>query len=520
MRNLFLSIYGGIVASVLLVILTIYFLIQQFNETRYQQYLQQMSALSITLISNGVNRQKPQNRERWINLVSSLMAVDIMINQPNSYQQPGIIKQLQQYLIIGPYSAEQPLQVVISISSLTEKWLSATAFLALNELGHYPVEQRAQIFEQIKSSAHFNLARVPKQQLLLSSKQRRQLERGDTVLARGARLGQQEWISAYAPWGNTKDALNLGPIHFFQAYPFWLLLSAVISSLSLIALAVWLILNKLRKRLFKIQKTVDSIGSSYYDSAQIIVTNDAINALNSKILSMRNRIERLLDDQAYMIRAVSHDLRTPIAKLHFRLENISMLLPQQPLLVEQCKQDISNLNQLIDELLTYESLTTKADICLQPLDLYPTLLGEVEDLQAMQPQLHCSVEAKEIVSIDIAGNLPLLKRLFSNLLTNASKYANSTIAITVSQSTHYWHINVEDDGPGFTADIIDQVFKPFFKADSARTAQAGKGGYGLGLAISKQIARQHNGDIEVVNSVSGACLLVTIPVLACAQECR
>lgn len=513
MRNLFLSIYGGIFTSILLVIAAMYFLIQHVSEARYQTYLQQVSQLTVTLVTNGVNRQKPENRERWLSLVSSLMAVDIRINKRGDYQVPGLIKQGEQYLIIGQHSDEQPLQVILSMSNLTEKWLSATTFLALNELGHYPLEQRSTIFEQLASAATFNVERLPKEQISLSSKQRRQLELGDTVLVRSAKLGQQEWIRAYAPWGNTNDVLTIGPIPFFQAYPLKLLLTALIATLALIAFTVWLLLNKLRKRLLKIQQTVDSIGPSYYDSQQTKTSTDAISELNSKILSMRNSIERLLDDQAYMIRAVSHDLRTPIAKLRFRLEAITMIPDQQPELVEECKQDINSLNGLIDELLTYERLTTKPDISLEQIDLYPMLARELEDIQTMQTHLQCTIDSQGLKNIELQGNLLLLKRLFSNLLTNASKYANSKITIEIRQSQSKWLISVRDDGPGFDTEVISQVFKPFFKADSARTTQTTQGGYGLGLAIAKQIAKQHQGDVELSsNSCEGACLSVSLPI--------
>lgn len=516
MRHLFLSIYGGIVASVLLVTMGMYFAIQHINQARYLSYLDDVSKLTVTLVNNGINRQKPENRERWLNLVASLMDVELrLLDADTGYRKIGVDKQFEQYWISGPRDSAQSYQVLMISSGLTEKWLSATTFLALNEIGHYPIEQRQQVFDSIKQSATFQVERIHSSGIELTSKQKRQLERGDTVLVRSANLGQPEWISAYAPWGNTGDALTIGPIPFFQPYPLHLLLPALAITLVLIALTVWLILNQLRKRLVGIEKTVDAIGPKFYDGEQVTDSGDAIAALNSKIMSMRKRIERLLDEQAYMVRAVSHDLRTPISRLHFRLETIAMLLEEQPNLVEQCRQDLNSLNALIDELLTYERLSSKPDLKLEKVDLKALLISEVDELNQQSTSIISAFETSFAEPFYVQGNTLLLKRLLANLLTNANKYANTKVMVNGRKQDQAWLISIQDDGPGFVPEVIEHVFKPFFKADNARTTSTGQASYGLGLAIARQIAIQHQGDIQASNSTTGgACLTITLPIIS------
>lgn len=512
MRSLFLSIYGGIVCSILIVIFGVYFSLQHVNKIRYQAYLADVTQLTSTLVFQGINRQNDENKERWLDLVATLMDVNITTTiYDEGFRKAGLFAgKSGNYTLVSQVNADRDIQISITLTGLTEKLLSATAFLALNELGHHPVAQRQQIFEQIQQQASFNVERLDRQQIALSSKQLRRLNRGETVLVRSAKLGQQEWIVAYAPWGNTQDVLALGPIPFFETYPFELLLSAVMLCLLLIAMIVWMFINHLRKRVLQIQQVVDAIGPSTHQEVDSHSGGDTITELNEKIDNMARRIERLLNEQAYMIRAVSHDLRTPIAKLQFRLETIAMLLGDDQQVVVKCREDIDSLDRLIDELLTYERLSTKPDIQFTELDLLNLLQQEITETALVFSDIRFQITPEINSPLMLQGNQTLLIRLISNLLVNASKFAASSVIVDITQNNAGWQINIIDDGPGFGGEDIQSLFKPFYKADKARTA--GQGGYGLGLAIARQIARQHGGDLRAANGkAGGAVLTIELP---------
>ena len=514
MRSLFLSIYSGIVCSILAVVFGVYFSIQHINKIRYQEYLADVTQLTSTLVTKGINRQNEANKARWLDLVATLMDVNITTStREQGFLPPGLFADnADEYTLISPVQGDQEVQSSITLSGLTEKLLSATAFLALNELGRYPVEQRQAIFEQLQQQASFPVERLARQHLSLSTKQLRRLNRGETVLVRSETMGQQEWIVAYAPWGNTQDVLAIGPIPFFEAYPIELLLSAMLLCLLLIAVIVFLFINHLRKRVQQIQLRVDAIGPSHEADAHHPTGGDTITELNDKINNMAGRIERLLNEQAYMIRAISHDLRTPIAKLQFRLETIGMMLGEDQQLVDKCREDIDSLDRLIDELLTYERLSTKPDLHFAEVDLDPLLRREIADTEVVFSDIVFHFSADNSGAIPLLGNQTLLNRLLSNLLVNAAKFAHSRVDIRVTADAGRWRIEILDDGPGFGDEDIQSLFKPFYKADKARTT--GKGGYGLGLAIAKQIARQHGGDLSAANRATvGAAFTIQLPAI-------
>ena len=514
MRSLFLSIYSGIVCSILAVVFGVYFSLQHINKVRYQDYLADVTQLTSTLVAKGINRQNEANKDRWLDLVATLMDVNITTTtREQGFRQAGLSAiGADEYTLTSPVEGEQAIQISITLSGLTEKLLSATAFLALNELGHYPVEQRQAVFEQLQQQASFPVERLARQHLSLSTKQLRRLDRGETVLVRSESMGQQEWIVAYAPWGNTQDVLAIGPIPFFEAYPIELLLSAMVLCLILIAAIVFLFIDHLRKRVQQIQLRVDAIGPSHEPDADQHTGGDTITELNDKINNMAGRIERLLNEQAYMIRAISHDLRTPIAKLQFRLETIGMMLGEDQQLVDKCREDIDSLDRLIDELLTYERLSTKPDLHFAEVDLGPLLQREIADTEVVFSDIAFRLSGDDSHSMLLLGNQTLLIRLFSNLLVNAAKFAQSRVDIKVTSVAGRWCINIIDDGPGFGDEDIQSLFKPFYKADKARTT--GKGGYGLGLAIAKQIARQHGGDLSAANGdAGGAVFSIQLPAV-------
>lgn len=514
MRNLFFSIYGGIFISVLVVISSTYLIVQKVNSYRYQTYLNEVTQLTSSLLLNGIDRQQEQKKERWIESVSSLIDTEHkLIYQPERFTKPGIwfSQDINAYqLVIGP-SKQSNMQLILSITDFSDTWLSATAFLTLNELGRYNIEQREQAFNYIKQYAKYPVQRASTDKLSLSTKQLRTLSRGDTVFTRSSSFGHQESVTAYAKWGNTDDALILGNIPYFDSYPLHILLSALLITLLCIAIIVWLFLEHLRKRVIQIQQTVDAIGNDQSVEQDKQKNSDSIADLNTKIANMAQRIERLLSEQAYMIRAISHDLRTPIAKLRFRLDAIESANEDDEALIEHCQQDISQLDQLIDELLTYEHLSTKPDIRFSKLKLNNLVQQEVSEITNCFADINFNIDIKTS-NTQVMGNLVLLKRLLGNLLTNAGKYAHSQVKVELVQEQEQLSLLVQDDGPGFEPSILPDLFKPFYKADSARTFN--NSGYGLGLAICQKISSQHKGNIIAYNRpAGGAEIRVSLPLV-------
>lgn len=469
---------------------------------------------TLYLLNSGVQRQEPQDREKWLSLVGSLMGVKLsVINKPERFSGTQVAKlnlaDQDKYLLLAEVGKSQALQM--EVSSISEQIINATAFLLLNDLGRYPAEQRQQRFEQLSNAFPYEIARINTNRVNFDSEQLERLSRGETIVVWQTELGRSLHFEVYAPWGNSGDLLRLGPIHFFDPFPAWLTILGL--TIALIFLAVWVmaIIQKLAQQLKLMQAQVDGIEPEYIDEQTLPTTPDLVGQLKWKIDSMSGRIERLLSQKSYMIRAVSHDLRTPLSKAQFRLENLAIELGADHPMLLATKQNLAQLNLMIDELLSYEKLSQQQDIQFERMELVAITQQLTQDIQIVFPHADftCVSNARSCL-VDI--NPPLFVRMMENLLNNAGRYCDKKVLVSISvqSSYNYIEISVKDDGEGISEQAKESIFDPFFQVEQSRNNEAA--GYGLGLAIVKQIVLQHQATIHLADSNHGAHFVVRLPL--------
>ena len=519
MKRLFLGIYGAILSSIFIVLVASYFILNSINQHRYQMHLQQGLSGTVHLLSLGAERQKDEEQKRWLSLFSSLMDARASINPSSEFptsQETKIETLIAENTNLETFRIRHKLKktndwLILEFNGLTEDIATATAFLLLNELGRYPENERQSAFDELTKFFTYPVLRRSLQNLALDSNQLERLDRGETVVVLNQQLGQRLSISVYAPWGVTTDVLAMGPIQFFEPYPAEIVAPSFMVALLLIAFSVMLIIGHLATRIYRLQDTVDAIApidSLVQESG--IQDKDVIAQLNLKIQNMTRRIEKSMGEKANMVRAVSHDLRTPIAKIHFQLESLSAVLPESssPVL-RKCRDDLAQLNLLIDELLTYEELSAKQNIKVQDIDINQFVEEQLQGMKALFSGLSTNLESSVPKNFQISGNKILLNRLFENLLANAGRYAKTQIQIQLSESDGRLTLILDDDGPGLDEGKIQALFNPFTRGESSQQHP----GYGLGLSIVKQIAVQHHATIEAENNLwNGARFILRIPV--------
>ncbi len=227
---------------------------------------------------------------------------------------------------------------------------------------------------------------------------------------------------------------------------------------------------------------------------------------------MAGHIQRLLDVQRELTQAVSHELRTPLARLRFGMEMLaeSEDIDDRYAQLDKLDEDVSQLNTLIDEILTYASLeqgTPQLDFEVVDID---ALLARIErETKALNKPAQLRVEAESGLFVDAVPRY--LHRVIQNLVGNAMRYANNEVLLRfeVRQGTAF--LTVEDDGPGIPEEDWKRVFEPFTRLDDSRTRSTG--GYGLGLSIVNRIAYWFGGTIRVGRSVplGGASFIMRWP---------
>jgi signal transduction histidine kinase len=199
-----------------------------------------------------------------------------------------------------------------------------------------------------------------------------------------------------------------------------------------------------------------------------------------------------------MFSAISHDLRTPLARIRFKMERWPGPLS------EAIDNDVEQMNQMIGSVLGFIR-DGQASSARQKLMLTSLLEVVVDD--AAEAGQSATIGAAP--PLTILGDPAALMRLFSNLVGNAIKYAGA-VHVEVSRDGGDAIVRVEDDGPGLPESELERVFEPFYRADPARNLDAS--GVGLGLAIARSIAREHGGDIHLVRRTPGLAVVVRLPL--------
>ena len=286
---------------------------------------------------------------------------------------------------------------------------------------------------------------------------------------------------------------------------FTLLISAVASFVLAISIS-----RPLRELL---QRTLE-FADGKLDSrvAHLIKRHDELGLLGHSFNTMAERISGLLNNQQRLLRDISHELRSPLARaqLALGLTERTQTLQQLP----RIGQELERLDAMLDELLTYSKLDAgqyqldKQAVCLN--DLMQELI-EVNQVEAEVRQQHIILPETEKLTIN--ADKRLLTRALENVLRNAIKYSpqGGSIRCMLSRDTDQVTLQICDQGPGIPSAQLHAIFEPFYRVSDSRDTQTG--GTGLGLAIVAQIIRQHSGKVSASNNDNGGlCISLRLPV--------
>jgi signal transduction histidine kinase len=212
---------------------------------------------------------------------------------------------------------------------------------------------------------------------------------------------------------------------------------------------------------------------------------------------MQVRLKRYVHDRTAMVGAISHDLRTPLARVRFRMERAP------PELKTAVEGDLTQMEEMISAVLSFIR-EGGASGAREKLDLLSIVECAVDDAAATGAEASVVAEAHPVVD----GDASALQRLFANLIDNAVRYGKSA-RVSLRRAGGLAIVEVADDGPGLSDEELGRVFEPFYRAERTRTLNGG--GIGLGLAIARSIAREHGGDILLMNAARGLVALVELP---------
>ena len=246
---------------------------------------------------------------------------------------------------------------------------------------------------------------------------------------------------------------------------------------------------------------------------------DEIGGLVRDFDGMAERLETLVSEQNRLLNDISHELRSPLARLNVALGLARQRTgPDAISVLARIELESTRLEEMIDRLLTLSRLEAGQAL----LDRSSLRLGEliqevVKDADFEAQSRHCHVRCAIARECEITGSPSLLRSAIENVVRNAMRYSREgtdvdvSLSIETSAAEETALIRVCDHGPGVPEAALDKLFRPFFRVDDARGRQTG--GSGLGLAITDRAVRLHGGSVRAANQPSGGlCVEIRLPV--------
>lgn len=213
---------------------------------------------------------------------------------------------------------------------------------------------------------------------------------------------------------------------------------------------------------------------------------------------MQGRLRAFVDDRTAMIGAISHDLRTPLTRMRFRIEDV----PDD--VRDGLLEEVDEMEAMITQVIEFiRDVSTPG--ARERLDLQTLVDDVVEDARLVGGDVRVEQAERVPVEIDVLG----VRRLLDNLLENAVKYGQRA-RIRIHADDGEAVAEIIDDGPGLPEDEIERVFEPFYRSDAAVASNTK--GSGLGLAVCRSIARAHGGDVRLVQGEDGFRAVVRLPL--------
>ena len=311
------------------------------------------------------------------------------------------------------------------------------------------------------------------------------------------------WPSQYGKYRVLIDAI--APPGPWSQIPYYLWIGAAALAFSYIL--TLLLASPLRA----LDHAVQRFGAGDLSARAPAKRKDEFGELARSFNQMADRIETLLTAERRLLQDVSHELRSPLARLGFAIE-LARTSPDRDKALDRIKKDTDRLGILVSELLQ----VTRAENDPQSRNLAAIPLREL--LQEVIADTAVESEARNVklslaaeTPLELNGDRELLRRAVENVLRNAIRFAPEQTAVDISlrQNSNHAVVAIRDYGPGVPEASLANLFRPFFRVEADRNRDSG--GVGLGLAIAQRAVAIHQGEIRARNAQPGLLVEIELP---------
>jgi signal transduction histidine kinase len=275
--------------------------------------------------------------------------------------------------------------------------------------------------------------------------------------------------------------------------------------------------RQLTSPLRKMQKTIERFGRGDFTARVNARRADELGQLGRAVDQMAERIESLLKSQRRLLQDISHELRSPLARLGVAVE-LARGGGDPDTAFNRIEREADRLNVLVGELIQVTRAEgDPAGLATEPLrldDLVRVIVDDVH-IEAERHQIELNLDVCEA---EMEGNPELLRRAIENIVRNAIRYSpeGGRVQVSLKRSGDVYRVAVRDFGPGVPADSLMYIFDPFYRVEKDRGRTSG--GVGLGLAIAKRAVELHHGLMRASNQRPGLLVEIDLPAPAAVPD--
>lgn len=287
--------------------------------------------------------------------------------------------------------------------------------------------------------------------------------------------------------------------------------------LAIFALLCYALARQLTSPLRKMQKTIERFGKGDFSARVNSRRADELGQLARTVDQMAERIEGLLKAQRRLLQDISHELRSPLARLGVAVE-LARGGGDPETAFNRIEREADRLNVLVGELIQVTRAEgDPAGLATEPVrldQLVRTIVGDAH----IEAQRHNITITLDTCEAEMEGNPELLRRAIENIVRNAIRYSpeGETVQVALRRSGAMYRVSVRDFGQGVPDEALAHLFDPFYRVEKDRGRTSG--GVGLGLAIAKRAVELHHGNMRASNQRPGLLVEIELPAPGIAPE--